>query len=456
MNYDLVVIGGGAGGLSAARSANWHGKNVALISDGPLGGDCTFTGCVPSKALIAASKRGESFTEAMQRVAATVDTIAATETADVLRGEGIDVVEGRAILTTGRNVTVNGTTIATRKTIVATGARASSVPIPGLDEVPILTNENIFDLREAPVSLMVLGGGPIGCELAQAFSRLGVHVTLFEAAERLLSREDPEASAVIAESLRVMGVDVRIGAAVSRFSGSGPIVAEVDGGLVTAEALLVAVGRKPNTAQMGLAEAGVELDKRGFIVTNEKLRTSNKDVFAVGDVTGRMALTHAADEMGRLAAGNALRFFPRGPFSTRAIPWVTFTDPEVATVGMSEHEAASQGGRVAYLPMTEMDRAITDGDTRGFIKLIAGPKRVLGNLGGGKFLGATIVGPRAGEMIHEVSLAMRTNMFAGRIAQAVHAYPTGSYGIQKCAGQFFFEIEGRSARPAEESAPPWG
>jgi pyruvate/2-oxoglutarate dehydrogenase complex dihydrolipoamide dehydrogenase (E3) component len=450
VNFDLIVVGGGAGGLGAARAARWTGANVAIVNDGPLGGDCTFTGCVPSKTLLAAAAQGASFDEAMARVRSTVDEIAATETADVLRAEGATVIEGRAHLTTHDTVAVGPDRYTAPRVIVATGSRPFIPPIPGLGDVEVLTNEEVFSLTAAPASIGIIGGGPIGCEIAQALHGLGVAVELFEGAPRLLTKEEPEASSVVESALRARGIGVHTSAMIERVEQRPDGIALItDEGETLVERLLIAVGRVPNSAGLGLEELGVKLDARGHIETDDRLQTATRGVFAVGDVTGKLPFTHAADEMGRLAAGNALRRGMRGRFQTKWIPWATFTMPEVARVGLTEAEAATRGGRVAELPLSEMDRAITDGQTNGFIKLIAGPKRLTRNAFGGEIIGATIVAPRAGEMIHEAALAMRTRMFAGRLAQTVHAYPTWSYGIQKTAGQFFGEVEGRTARPAK-------
>lgn len=449
MDHDLIIVGGGAGGLGAARAARWAGADVVLVSDGPIGGDCTFTGCVPSKTLLAAGRDGLGFGAAMERVTETVERIAATETADVLRAEGIVVEEGRARLTAHDTVAVGDRRITAPRIIVATGSRPLIPPIPGIHEVDMVTNEEIFSWRDAPATLGIIGGGAIGCELAVAFARLGVDVTVFESMPRLLSREEPEASTVVTTALEAAGVTVYPDTSVQRVERRAETtVVTTAAGETVFERLLVAVGRAPNSEDLGLEELGVALDDRGHIVTDDRLETDVRGVYGVGDVTGKLPFTHAADEMGRLAAGNALRSGVRGRFRTAWIPWVTFTDPEVARIGMTETEAAAHGGRVAELPMVEMDRAITDDRTEGFIKLIAGPRTLTRNTFGGKMLGATIVAPHAGEMIHEIAVVMRTKAFTGRLAQTVHAYPTWSSGIQKTAGQFFGEIEGRSARPA--------
>ena len=450
MDHDLIIIGGGAAGLSAARAARWQGADVALVSDGPLGGDCTFTGCVPSKTLIAAARDRLDFAEAMSRVAETVERIAATETADVLRAQGVKVIEGRARLTTHDTVAVGERRISAPRLIIATGSRPQVPPIPGIDRIEALTNEEIFNISTKPASLGIVGGGPVGCELAQAFAGFGVEVTLFEAEPRLLNAEEPEASAVVAKALRTAGVDVRVNTAIERVepAGGDSIRLVSAQGADQVEMLLVAVGRVPNTAEVGAVDIGLKLDERGYIKTDARLQTKVRGVFAAGDVTGKMPFTHAADEMGRLAVGNALGKGIRGRFLPHWVPWTTFTTPEVARIGMTESTAAAHNGRVAELPLEEMDRAITDRSTEGFIKIIAGPRPLTRNAFGGKILGATIVAPRAGEMIHEVAVAMRANLFTGRLAQTVHAYPTWSYGIQKTAGQFFGEVEGRTARAA--------
>jgi len=453
--YDLAVIGGGAGGLAAARAGGRHGLRTVLVSDGALGGDCTFTGCVPSKTLIEAAAEGLPFPEAAARMRAVVSQVAATEDAGVLRREGVEVVEGWARFSGPRALSVDGQSIRAKVVVVATGSRPAVPPITGLDAVPFLTNETVFDLVELPASIAILGGGAIGCELAQAFRRFGSDVQVVEGEDRLLPREEPEASAVLAGVFAAEGIGVHLGASVARVeqavSGGGIRLERSDGSSIDAETLLVAVGRRPATAGLDAEAGGIELDERGFIGTDRFLATSATGVYAVGDVTGRLLFTHAADEMGRLAVRNAsarLGRLGRQAFDTSSIPWVTFCDPEIARVGLTEAQAAETGGKVAFVPMSEVDRAIAAGRTEGFVKLIAGPRPLLRGTGGGRLLGATIVAPRAGEMVHEVALAIRTAMFTGRLAQTVHAYPTWSTSLRQAAAQFFMETNGRRARPA--------
>ena len=440
--------------MGAARAAARAGLRPLLVQFGRIGGDCTFTGCIPSKALIEAAARGESFDAAIAATRRAVGIIAAREDDDTFRREGIDVLHGLATFRSPHEVDVDGVVLRSRRFVLAAGAVPAVPPIAGLDDIEYLTNENIFELDKPPASLAVLGGGPVGCELAQAFRRLGAEVTVIEALDRLLPKEEPEVSTVIADAFRAEGIDTRVGQQMTRAEpgeSKGSARLHLEGAeVVAAERLLVAVGRRAATQGLGLDAAGVAT-RGGFVRVDSHLQTTAEGIWAVGDVTGLMPFTHAADEMGRIAVANALSRRPRRRFQPSAIPWVTFTAPEVGRVGMTEAEAAHHGGRVAYLPMSEVDRAVAAGDTRGFIKLIAGPRLVLRNTGGGRILGATVVAARGGELIHEAALAIQTRMFTGRLAQAVHAYPTWSMAIRQAAAQFFMEIEGRRARPA---APP--
>lgn len=456
-NFDLLVVGGGAGGLTAAREGVRRGARTALVSDGPLGGDCTHTGCVPSKTLLAAGEQGASFDDAMAAVRSTIERIAATEDTATLQSEGIEVISGHASLVGPGVADVDGTRLDARRIILATGARAAVPGIPGLADLDPLTNETLFSLDQLPKRLTVLGGGAIGVEMAQAFATLGTAVTIVEAESRLLPREEPEASEVLADVLTRRGIDLKIGRGtrLAERTAAGDCLRLDDGEIIEADQILVATGRAPNTQGLGLEAAGVETDERGFIRTDETLATTGKGIWAIGDVNGRMLFTHAAAQMAFVATRNALARWPRVPkarFDATPIPWVTFTSPEIARVGMTEAEAADHGGRVAYLPLDGVDRAVITGATTGFVKLIAGPRRGLGNLGGGRVLGATVVAPTGGELIHEAALAMRTGMFTGRLAQTTHAYPTWSTGIQQAAAQFFMPIDGREARPARPSS----
>jgi len=456
--FDMVVIGGGAGGLVAAKEARRRKASVAIVQDGPIGGDCTFTGCIPSKSLLAAAAAGQGFDQAMASVRAAVTAIAATEDAAALRHEGIEVIPGRGRFTSRREVTVDGgLRVRARRFIVATGARPYIPAIPGLADAGPLTSETLFSLDHRPRSLVVLGGGPVGCEMAQAFARLGCTVTLLEARTRLLSRDEPEAAAVVGRALEADGVRVQVSARVHRVErpGADRIAVHLDDGTVLESThLLVAVGRAPAGRGIGLEELGATVDDDGAVVVADDLSTGVAGIWAVGDVTGRWQFTHVAGRMGWLAATNALSRLARVRpfrFDTTATPWVTFTGPEVAHVGMglAAAAAAHPGARVAHLPLSHVDRAVTSGATDGFVRLIAAPRRGSGHLGGGRLVGATIVAPTAGELIHEAALAIQTRMFAGRLAQTPHAYPSWSMAVQQAALQFFGTSAGLRARPIE-------
>jgi pyruvate/2-oxoglutarate dehydrogenase complex dihydrolipoamide dehydrogenase (E3) component len=462
MDADLIVLGGGAAGLGAAHAARSRGASVMLVEHDRVGGDCTFTGCVPSKAVIEAAGRGDGFEAAMKHARRAIEEVAANESAEVLGRNGIEVAKGVARFMGPRVVQIDGAEVHGRVIVIATGARPTVPPLAGLNSVEFLTNESLFDLSALPESLAVLGGGPIGVEMAQAFARLGAAVTLVEAADRVLSKEEPLASAVLERALREAGVSLRTGTGVARvepLASSGVRLNLSDGSVLEAAALLVAVGRTPMTKDLDLDAAGIAKDERGFVRIDDRLRTNVRRVFAAGDVALPLQFTHVAYETGRIAANNALAGLPVHRFHTGRVPWVTFTDPEVARVGMTEMQAAHFGGRVAFVPMREVDRAISADRTEGYLKLIVGPRKVLGRVAGGRVLGATVVAPRAGEMIHEIVLALASGMFTARLALATHAYPTWSMAVQQAAAQIFGEFGGRRARAASanphDSAEEW-
>lgn len=450
MTSDLLIVGGGTAGLQAARGAVALGLKPTLVTDGPIGGDCTFTGCIPSKTLLSESRKGSSFDTAMAAVHRTVEEIAATESADVLRGEGVEVIEGRAVFTGPTSVSVDGKSYTASKSLIATGAKIAAPPIPGLADSPYLTNETLFELTTQPLRLAVIGAGAIGCEMAMAFAGFGTTVSLFESAERVLPSEEPEASTQIQASLTAAGVNVHVGSTVDQVLAQGGKTVEIVAGDVrtVVDSVLVATGRRANVSGLGLDELGVELDSDGNVVVDAKLRTSVADMSAAGDVTGLLPFTHAADEQARMAVGHAFRTGSRWKYDVSTTPWVVFTDPEVARVGLTEAQAATRGGRVAFLPLHHVDRALTDGRTDGFVKLIAGPKTLTGHRWGGKLIGATIVAPRAGEMIHGPTLAARLGLLTGRLAQVTTPYPTWTTAIQQAAGMFFRPINGLEARDA--------
>lgn len=459
-DYDIVVIGGGAGGLVAAKEARRRGARVLMIQSGPIGGDCTFTGCVPSKALLSAAAERLTFDAAMSRVRRAISTIAATEDAAALAHEGIDVIDGYARFIDRRAVEVDGRRIRSDRFIVATGARAFVPPVPGLRESNPLTNETLFQLQRAPTSLAILGGGPIGCEMAQAFARLGSKVTIIEANDRLLPRDDPNAGAVVQAALTRDGVDVRTSTkaiSVERDGDSRTCLRTDRDEIVVPTHLLAASGREPSGHGFGLEEIGVTVDDRGAVVVDDAMSTGVDGIWAVGDVTGRMQFTHVAGRMGWIAATNALSRLAkvrRFRLDTRAVPWTTFTSPEVAHVGLTLAQALQShpDAKVAHLSMEHVDRAVAVEATDGFVTLIAAPKRGTRHLAGGRLVGATVVAPTAGELIHEAALAIQTNMFVGRLAQTTHAYPTWSMAMQQAALQFFGTSGGFTSTPIAEHA----
>src|SRR5438105_1537041 len=306
--YDVVVVGGGAAGLAAAREASRRKARTLLVHEGPLGGDCTHTGCVPSKAMLAGAAKGMSFGDAMTRVHEAITTVERTEDGEQLKKEGIDTRNARAEFLGRRTLDVEGRRLAPNRVIVATGSGPVVPPIPGLSDVEPLTNENVFDVTALPARCVVLGGGPIGCELAQAFRRLGSQVTIVEAMSRVIGREELEASEVVASVLAREGVELVLGRKAERVvpNGAGLSLHLDDGRVVPGDRILVAVGRRPVTEGFGLDRAGIELDERGFVRTDETMRTTADGVYAAGDVTGKLLFTHAADQMGRVAAANAV------------------------------------------------------------------------------------------------------------------------------------------------------
>ncbi len=457
--FDIVVIGGGTAGLSAAQAAVALGRRPLLVAEGPLGGECTWTGCVPSKALIEAARVHHTVTRAaafgtrvegvsvdfpavMRRVHDVIDRIARYEDAEHLERSGISTRRGHAHLLSADTVQVDGGTVRAGAIVIATGSRPALPPIPGLDAVPYLTNESLFDLGAQPARLLVLGAGAVGLEMAQSFARLGTAVDVVDIAADLLPREDPEVAALARRLLEREGVRLTLGARTSRVTyeaGTFTLEVEVGGASVPmrGDALLVATGRRANLDGLGVDDIGVRTTASGINV-DARMRTSVARVYAAGDVTGTMRFTHVAAYQGRLAARNALG--KRASASYRVVPWVTFTDPEIAHVGLTEPEARAKHGsdvHVARLPFTAVDRAVIAGEAEGVIKIITTGRPLLGHTGGGEVVGAHVIGPGAGELIHELSLAMQVRAFSGRLAQAIHAYPAMSVGVQQTAAQLF-------------------
>ncbi len=451
-DYNLIVIGAGSAGLVAAYVAATAKARVALIEQSEMGGDCLNTGCVPSKALIRSAKLAHDgavaaafglkgrlepdFAAVMARVRGVIAKVAPHDSAARYRALGVEVIAGRACIVDPWTVEVGDRKLSARKLIVATGAEPFLPPIPGLADVAPLTSETLWRLETAPRRLLVLGGGAIGCELAQAFARLGVAVTLVESAARLLIREDEEVSQAMRAALIGDGVEVIENVAVTSFSEGRATLA--DGRSIDFDRVLVAVGRRPRLEGFGLEELG--LIENGRLVVDDRLRTKLPTIYAAGDVIGQLQFTHAAGSYGAAAALNGL-LSPMRPGKAKLAPFpaVIYTDPEIARVGLNESEARAQGigYEVTRYEMKELDRAIADGAEEGFIKVLTVPGR-------DRILGVTIVGARAGDMLSEFTLAMRHGLGLKAIFATIHPYPGWSDAARAPAGEW------RRAR-----APAW-
>lgn len=449
--YDLVVIGGGTAGLVSAGGAGLLGAKVALVERSLMGGDCLVTGCVPSKALLraaraAADARGAQrfgvrcgrvevdFTAAMERMRRARARISRHDAAQRFADEyGVDVFLGNARFTARDAVDVDGTPLRFARAVIATGARATVPSIPGLADSGFRTNENIFNLTERPRRLAVIGGGPLGCEMAQAFARLGSEVTIVDRGPRFLHREDPDAAGLLYRVFVRDGITVRLNTSVERIDtrhGTKLLHVRRDGeaSVIEADEILVGVGRTPNADELDLEAAGVGHDRQS-VKTDDFLRTSNRRVFACGDVCLRHKFTHMADATARLVVQNAL-LFPMKRLSRLVVPWVTYTDPEIAHVGLYEREASDQGVAVQTyrVGLDDVDRAVTDDETEGFLKLHV-------KKGGDRIVGATIVGTRAGEMISEVTTAIVNRVGLKGLVDVIHPYPTQAEAIRKAADE---------------------
>jgi len=437
--YNVVVIGAGTAGLVTAVGAASLGAKVAIVERHLMGGDCLNFGCVPSKALLSSAKDAVAggsieFTDAMARMRRLRARIARHDAAARFRGLGIDVFLGQARFTGADTIDVDGQTLRFSRAVIATGARAAVPDIPGLSTAGYVTNETVFSLTQLPRRLLVLGGGPIGCELAQAFQRLGSQVTIIIRDTRLMPREDRDAAAIVQQSLRREGVTLAFGATISRVeqrpSGDRVIVAEVDGRMqeIAGDELLIATGRAPNVEGIDLAAAGVASTRSGVTV-DDHLRTSNRRIFAAGDVCSPYKFTHAADAMARVVLQNAL-FLGRKRASALVIPWATFTSPEVAHVGISGADAAKRDDVVTLTQLfSDVDRAVLDGESEGFA-------RVHVEATSGRILGATMVASHAGDMIGEIALAMTAGVKLPAIAGTIHPYPTRSEAWKKLGDQW--------------------
>ncbi|HIK73810.1 MAG TPA: pyridine nucleotide-disulfide oxidoreductase [Alcanivorax sp.] len=459
---NLVVIGAGSAGLVSAYIGATVKASVTLIEKGEMGGDCLNTGCVPSKALIKSARLAHleqkphrygftsitprfDFADIMARIHKVIGKIEPHDSVERYTELGVDCVQGSARITSPWEVTVDTAegerTLTTRNIIIASGARPFVPPIPGIDEIDILTSENLWTLTEQPRRLIVLGGGPIGCELAQSFARLGSEVTQVEMLPRLMPREDEDAAALVTASLRDSGVTVLTGHKAARFAvedGEKVLYVETDGGADGGEkrlpfdAVLVAVGRRANTDGLGLEAMNIATEKNGTVAVDGFLRTRFPNIFACGDVAGPYQFTHVAAHQAWYAAVNALfGRFKKFQVDYRVIPWATFTDPEVARVGLSEDEAREQGieVEVTRYGIDDLDRAIADSTDHGFVKVLTPP-------GKDTILGVTIVGESASDLISEYVLAMKHGLGLNKILGTIHIYPTMAEANKFAAGEW--------------------
>jgi pyruvate/2-oxoglutarate dehydrogenase complex dihydrolipoamide dehydrogenase (E3) component len=448
--YNLVVIGGGTAGLVAAAGAAGLGARVALIERHLLGGDCLNYGCVPSKAIIRSSRvyadirdaalfglqvpegAQVDFPQVMERMRRLRAGISRHDSAQRFRDLGVDVFLGEARFTGPGTVEVGGQTLRFKKAVIATGGRAVRPAVPGIAEAGFLTNETVFSLTERPQRLLVMGGGPLGCEFAQAFQRLGCKVTLLHKYARLMNKEDAEAAELLQKVFVREGMGLILSAkplGVVQTATGKRVEFDSEGqkGEIEVDEILMGAGRAPNVEGLNLEAAGVkyEAGKGRGVLVNDKLQTTNPNIFAAGDICLPYQFTHLADFAARIVIQNAL-FFGRKKFSALTIPWCTYTDPEVAHVGLNEEQAQKQGIPVTTFmkPLSEVDRAIVDGEAEGFVKIHV-------KKGTDKILGATIVARHAGEMISEITAAMVGNLGLGTLAGVIHPYPTQAEAIRQ-------------------------
>lgn len=464
--YDLCVIGGGSGGLVVAAGGATLGAKVALIEKRALGGDCLYHGCVPSKTLLHSARVAHTMREAqrfgipsasprvnvgevMARVAEVIKAIEPHDSPERFRGLGVEVLFGAGSFLDAGTFSVNGRKITAKHFVLATGSSPAIPPIEGLDRISCLTNETVFELNEPVPALLVLGAGPIGVEMAQAFCRLGTQVHVVEASSRILDKDDPDLAKIVQDSLTREGVKFHLGEKVERAEQAGDCIRMLmkdENGrekVLEGSHLLIATGRAANVDALGLEAAGVKTDKRKLVL-DSRLRTTNKRIYACGDVAGPYQFTHMAEYQAGVVLRNALFHLPVKA-RPRAVPWCTFTDPELARVGLSESEARDQAiaHRVYTFAFEDIDRARTSNETAGFAKVVTSP--------GGEILGAAIAGAHAGELIHEYALALNNKMKISELSAVIHIYPTLAQINRRVAD----ERMKRKLTPAAKRAIRW-
>ena len=451
-DYDLVIIGFGSGGMTAAEFAAGLDLRVAVIERHRVGGDCLWTGCVPSKALLASAKAANTMRHAdhygltpvdpeidtarvWQRIRAIQQRIAdADDNAPRYEAMGVDVIMGHATVTGPNEVTVDGSRrLRSRVILLCTGSRPITPSIPGLEDAGFITSETVFELERAPRSITMIGGGPIAIEMAQGFTRLGIRTTVLQKGPGILPKDEPALVQVLQRKLVAEGVDLRLGVDIDKVTvePGGSKAVHFGGESVASEELLVAVGRRPNVDGMGLEAQGITVGPRGVVV-DERLRTNVKSIYAAGDVAGRFLFTHSAGYEAVRAVRDA--FFPGKGTVTDFVPWCTFTDPELAHAGLTSAEAEEKFGDDATVWRQDLDRndrARSDGADDGAIVIVTGPKQ--------RVVGAHILAPAAGEMIHELALAIREDLKLTQVASLIHVYPTVATGIGQLAAEAAFE-----------------
>ncbi len=446
---DLVVIGGGAGGLVVASVASQLGLDVVLINkEEAMGGDCLHYGCVPSKALLKSASVAHLMSNAdrwglppvesqvdLQKVnlaiKKAIDTIQVHDSRERFESLGCEVITGEACFSSPSQIEVNGIKIDAKRFVIATGSSVFIPPIKGLKQTAYLTNEDMFSLPVLPKTMIVLGGGPVGVEMAQAYSRLGSKVTIVELASRLISRMDEDASRILAEALSSEGISVHLNTEVVEVFERDELkqVRLSDGAVLQSDALLVAIGRRPVVESLNLEKADVSYDAQGVKV-NRKMQSTNKRVFACGDVTGEMPLTHVAELQAGIVIANMIFKLPK-KINYDVIPAVVYTEPEVAQVGISAEQCRQlKHGEVFQFDVSQLDRAVTDNSKIGVAKILTDK---------GRIVGAHIIAPHAGELIHELALAVQEKMKVSKITSLVHAYPSYSQLNKRLAGQYYSE-----------------
>lgn len=445
--YDLIAIGGGTAGLVSAAGGAYLGVNAAIIEKVALGGDCLWTGCVPSKALIASARlahamRGadelgltsaapaHAFSEVMARMRRARGVVEHHDDPQRFRDMGVTVEFGTAHFLSPHEIEVEGVgRLRSRRFVIATGATTAVPPIRGLEETGYLDHHSLFETDTLPPSVAVMGAGPIGLEMAQVLSRLGSRVTVVEMSDRILPKEDPDVAEALLGFLQAEGIEAKLGFRVESVEtvGDEKVLRNADGEEVRAAEILVATGRRAATDGLNLKQAGVETERGGAVTVDSTLSTSAKGIWAAGDVTGGLQFTHVAEYMAKTVLRNALI-----PGSSRvdygAVPWVTYTDPEVAHVGLSQADAEARGGTTYSYGLDDLDRAIVDGVARGFVKISADRK--------GRVLGATILGAHAGELLMPIVLAMKHGLTLAQIADTIFPYPTMTEGVKRAANEF--------------------